>query len=361
MKTDLIVITNGPTRTDDSELLLRLIQWLRWKGLRVEILALDVGTRQDIKQSRSIASTTVIGVARSLGPGAMSGLSGGRITRRLRARRLQRWLGRRGSATLLVTHPLAATVVKDQMGHGRHVVAMVSSRNWLPTTLTHEEARAFADIAEWICVDPRQVTSTENRSRKGCHQLDPLLLAEPRAATYDLVGTTPADHARPTVLLAPSTNLWDSADHAIEVAWQLHNKRPDVLIRWISDGRDDRWLSTHDLRHAGLHDVVEQVSSGDPQALSGISVVVRTGYGPDHQGLLLASARAGIPICGMATGRLPTARGEYLPFDVESLVAEIIDLVSEVEATTGFKDGLVEDFFRDFERRSTELLTKLKL
>lgn len=326
MRTDVVAITTAPTRSVDNELLLEMVQWLRWKGLAVEIVALDIGTRQDIRQS-------------------------------LRTRRLNRWMNRRSSATLLIAHPLAATAIAP-LAPERRVVAIANGPDWTEIELAPAGTQALAIVTDWICVESPQAPTMDLCSESSCHQLGLLQLAGPQAASFATASVAPLGAANPIVLLAPGIDLWNSIDHAIEVAWQLHERLPRVQIRWVSDGSKDRWLAHHDLSHAGLLEVVEQVSANDPAVLSGISALVRTGYDRSHHGMLLAATKAGIPVLGMGLVGLPTAVQAIQPFDIEGVVDQVFSLLATPMTPHENNGHPLEGFVQDYEERSADLLNR---
>jgi len=332
---DVVIATAMPTLAEGGERVLQLTRWLRRRGITVELVCLGEGTRPEIERFRSTAPTLIVDRLRRRGLAALPRLVRLEVgARGVKRWRLRRWLRRRSGSTFLLHHPLAASLVRYAPVRPDRVVAALPDPTWTLDRLRPEDLATLLDADGWITAD---ATQTEDVGRR----FDGPVLELGAAATSgglidpaDLPPVRLAHGDRPgAVVLSPTIGMWDSADHAIEVACQLHRALPELELRWIADDDDDRWLAEHDVAHAGLVDVVRVVRSDDPELLDGISALVRTGYEPSHGDLALAAGLAGAPVLGMNTDDLPAAPATE-PFAVEALVAEVVRLLTEPGAAS---------------------------
>ena len=113
MKPDVVIATDLPTLENGGERLLQIAHWLKRRGLAVEIVALGEGTRPDLEHFKSVAPTRVVDRFRRRGIATLPFCSGSHVlSHGAKIWKLRRFLRRRHSATLLVHHPLAASLVR---------------------------------------------------------------------------------------------------------------------------------------------------------------------------------------------------------------------------------------------------------
>jgi hypothetical protein len=331
MNTDVVIGTDLPSLAGGGERVLQLARWLTRQGLQVEIIALGEGTRPDLARFRAVAPTTVVDRFRRQGMAAVPHLVGAqRAATGAKRSQLRRWLGRRQGATLLVHHPLAASLVRYAPDRPARVVAALPESSWTLDRLRDEDRATLAEVDGWLTCDEAQT-----RAVRAMFDGPVVQLGGASGTTLvdraDLPPARRSDTASGAVVLLATIGAWESVDHAAEVAWQVHRRAPGASLRWVAETEDDQWLARHDVTHAGLHDVVQVVDAATPGLLEDVSAVVRTGYEPSHPELVLAAALAGIPVCGMELGDLPGAAARPA-FDVEGLVDEVVEMCDDTAA-----------------------------
>lgn len=329
MSTDVVIGTDLPTLAGGGERVLQMARWLTRQGLQVEIVALGEGTRPDLARFRAVAPTTVVDRFRRHGMAAVPHLVGARrAASGAKRSQLRRWLGRRQGATLLVHHPLAASLVRYAPQRPARVVAAFPESSWSLEQLRDEDRATLADADGWLTCDEAQTEAVRAIFDGPVVQLGGAT-GTTLVDRADLPPARRADTTGAAVVLLPTIGSWDSVDHAAEVAWQVHRSAPDAPLRWVAETDDDQWLARHDVAHAGLDGVVRVVDAATPGLLQDVAAVVRTGYEQCHPELVLAAALAGVPVCGMELGDLPEASPRP-SFDVEGLVAEVVAMCNDV-------------------------------
>lgn len=330
MKPDVVVATALPTLENGGERLLQIVRWLKRRGLRVEIVALGEGTRPDLEQFRSVARTTVVDRFRRRGVATLPHLLGaGRVSHGAKIWKLRRFLARRSGAALLVHDPLAASLVRHSPRPFARVIAALPDSTRSLSSLRPEDLETLAHSDGWLTSDAAQSTEIADRFGVPVVELDGAATGAGMVDPDDLLQVRRSTSPSGAVVLLPSIGLWDSIDHVVEVASQLHHRLPDRPLRWVTDSANDNWLTNHDLEHAGLASVVEVRRSDDPTLLHDISVVVRTGYQPVHSEIVVAAAIGAVPVRGMCTRDLPASAPQTDAFAVEDLVDGLVDLLGD--------------------------------
>jgi hypothetical protein len=242
-----------------------------------------------------------------------------RVAAAIKSFRLRRWLRQRGEATFFVHDPLAASLLRYMSHPPPRVVAGLPDAGASLATARPEDLSSLRDAVGWVVATPAQVEEIADTLG---------LPAEVLTSMVDrsLPPVRTGLDAR-TVVVLVSADLWDRPDHATEFTFQLLRHRPDTEIRWLVQGRDASWLCRHDLGHIGLTDVVDLRSSEHPDALDGVAVLVRSGYRPERDDLLVAAALAGVPLVDWAGDEL-LGSPDIRPLDIEQAVewvAEVLD------------------------------------
>ncbi len=344
MKPDVLIATGLPTLENGGYRLLQIARWLTRRGLSVEIVALGEGTRPDLERFRSVAPTTVVDRFRRRGVAALPYLLGiTRLSQGAKVWKLRRFLARRAGATLLVHDPLAASLVRYAPGPFSRVVAAFPDSTSSLDSLRAEDRETLAESDGWLTSSAAQSALISELFEVPVVELDNAATGASFVDPDDLLEVRRSTDPSGAVVLLPSIGLWDSIDHAIEVASQLHRQLPDRSLRWVADSENDTWLTHHDLEHAGLDSVVEVRRSDDPTLLHDVSLVVRTGYQPTHPDIVLAAAIGAIPVRGMCTRDLPPSAPQATAFAVEELTGELVALLGDPEALDGAGSALKSD------------------
>ncbi|MGB3409659.1 MAG: hypothetical protein WBA45_00570 [Microthrixaceae bacterium] len=333
MKPDVLIATELPTLENGGERLLQIARWLKRRGLKVEIVALGEGTRPDLERFRSVAPTTVVDRFRRRGIATLPYLLGvTRLSQGAKVWKLRRFLSRRSGATLLVHDPLAASLVRYAPRPFSRVIAAFPDSTSSLDSLRAEDRETLAESDGWLTSSAAQSAQIGEFYGVPVVELDSAATGTNFVDPDDLLEVTRSIDPSGAVVLVPSIGLWDSIDHAIEVASQLHHQLPDRPLRWVADTENDTWLAHHDLKHAGLDCVVQVRPSDDPTLLHDVAVVVRTGYQPAHQDIVLAAAIGAVPVRGMCTRDLPPTAPQTTAFAVEELTGELVALLGDSQA-----------------------------
>lgn len=329
MTADVVLATAVPTRAHGGERLLQLARWLTRRGISVEIIALGEGTRPELAEFRAVAPTLVVDRFRRRGLARAPHLLGmQRATTGWKTVRLRQMMERRSGATFVAHDPVAAALLRYAPSRPRRIIAAFPEASWSVSQMRDEDRESLATADGWITCDDTQTAEVRQWFMGPVVQLGDALRA---GALIDRSELPPVQAAEPgstgvVVLLSPM-GMWDSIDHAVEIAWQLRRAVPTASLRWVVDDASDQWLARHDLRHAGLDEAVQVVSSTDTDVLSDVAAVVRTGYEPVHTDLVVAAALHGVPVVGMCTTDLPDAAPQTESFGVESLITSLEQLM----------------------------------
>lgn len=333
MSTRVVVATAHTEPGAPTDRLLLLVDWLRRRGVDVEIVSLGDGSA--LRRFRAAAPTTVVDELRRKGPARLPYLLGAdRATAGIKSLRLRRWLARRRDATFFVHDPLAASLLRYMTEPPARVVAGLPAEEGTLSSVRAEDLESLHGAVGWVVTTPGQVV--EVSARLGAH-------AEVLGSMIDRAALPPVRRgSRPgTVVVLVSGDLWHQPDHAIELTWQLLAGRPDTRVRWLVQGREATWLCRHDLAHVGLDEHVTLWSSDHPDALDDAAVLVRSGHRPERDDLMVAAALAGVPLVDWAGDELLGPPGVG-PLDVEQAVARVIALLDDPDAAADVGSAMIE-------------------
>jgi hypothetical protein len=312
----VLAVAEGATLDHGGDRLLQLVGMLRRGGVRVEVVLPALG--DDVAQFQRVAPTRVV---YGLRPRSLRAALASRGESRpvIGSRALRSWLARRDGAAVLALDPAPHAILRHLPPSVGPVIG-VAADPWTPVPLRSTGATSPA-LDGWVVFDRAQ-------RRVSAHEQTPMCVVPalpPAGPAVEVRRPSPGDGV---VVLLVAPDQWSALDHAIEVAWQLARRLPEQPIRWVGHGAE-RWLTDHDLRHAGLTDRVEVRETADPEALDGAGVVVRTGYGATSARALVGAALAGVPVVSFASEDLPLAVPAHPPFDVEALVDRVVALAAD--------------------------------
>jgi hypothetical protein len=333
MTARVVVATADTEPGEATDRLLLLVDWMRRRGVDVEIVSLGDGSA--LRRFRACAPTTVVDELRRRGPARVPYLLGlHRATAGIKSARLRRWLARRRDATFFVHDPLAASLLRYMTEPPSRVVAGLPDADATLSSVRPEDLRSLQPAVGWVVTTATQVDQVTSELGAPAEVLGSMV---DRAALPPVrAGEDPA-----TVVVLVSADLWNQPDHAVELTWQLLERRPATRVRWLVQGREATWLCRHDLQHTGLGDAVTLWSSDHPDALDDCAVLVRTGHRPERDDLLVAASLAGVPLLDWAGDELlgPPTVG---PLDVEHAVERIVVLVDDPAAAASAGAAMIE-------------------
>lgn len=273
--------------------LLALARCLRADAVNVHVVLVgDQGDQGGIAELGKLGELTVVDHLRTRGVGALIGRVGLPVLSSRWKHAALRLARRRWSDYPFVLVDDRAAPLAGATG---------GAMPWASTGRTHLHGRA----------DARAAVSLGPDAPPGVIALDPSVL--------DHVDRPGEDPDRWPVLLVPTPHAWDEINHTIEAACHLRLAWPEVAVRWVADGEEDRWLAEHDLAAVGLPDDVPVVDALEAAATAA-RLVVLTGYGRVDDGLLARARSAGLPVLGF--GAQADAPG-LAPFAIEALLRSI--------------------------------------
>lgn len=351
MSADIVVATAHTEPGEATDRLLLLVDWLQLQGLVVEIVSLGDGAA--LRRFRRAAPTTVVDQLRRKGPALIPHALGlEQVTAGIKSLRLRRWLARRSDATFFVHDPLAASLLRYLREAPARVVAGLPDAGASLTSVRPEDLVSLQDAVGWVVATAAQVDDIADTLGGRAEVLGSMV---DRAAL-------PTVHTGPdaaTVVVLVSADLWNQPDHATELTWQLLRRRPGTRVRWLVQGVEESWLCRHDLERTGLVDCVEMVGSDQPDALEDCAVLVRAGYRPERDDLMVAAALAGVPLLDWAGDELLGPPG-LRALDVEGAVDRVVSLLDDPDAAHAAGRALVDHLASvDLDRLGNAVLAML--
>lgn len=303
-----------------ADRLLALVSWLRRQGVDVEIVSLGDGAA--LQRFRRTAPVTVVDEMRRKGPARVPYLLGAdRVAVGIKSVRLRRWLRRRSDRAVFVHDPLAASLLRYLDGPPARIVAGLSEATQQLEDLRPEDRASLDGAAGWVVATAEQAAAVTTATGRPAEVLGTMIdRTTLRPVRADLHGGA--------VVVLTSAAMWDRPDHAVELTWQLLERRPSTPVRWLVQGNEAAWLARHDLDHAGLTACVELWDADDADALDGVAVLVRSAYEPERDDVVLTVALGGVPVLSWAGDDL-VGPPELRPGDVEGAVVRVTELLDD--------------------------------
>lgn len=303
-----------------ADRLLALVAWLQRRGIDVEIVALGDGAA--LRRYRRTAKVTVVDEMRRKGPARLPYLLGAdQLAVGIKSVRLRRWLRRRSDRAIFVHDPLAASLLRYLDEPPARVVAGLAESTQRLEDLRPEDRASLEGAVCWVVATEEQAAAVAAATGRPAEVLGTMIDRDTlRPVRSDLHGGA--------LVVLTSAAMWDQPDHAVELTWQLLRDRPATPVRWLVQGQEAAWLARHDLEHAGLGGRVQLLDADEPDALDGIALLVRSGYEPERDDIVLTVALGGVPVLGWAEDDL-IGPSELAPGDVEGAVDRVCRLLDD--------------------------------